>query len=176
VRAERQGPYGSIPASAEYAVGLYPFRRQTPESNRAVGGTADQPTAVGAEGKPMNRSLVSVKRARWVGRVDRAELPESNRALLAAGRQPASVGRKRNRAGGHLVPVQWTPPGRAQLLSEPIDCSQRPFPSILTQRGSLLAEEETLLWLHSNVASMSSEPLHFADLLLLSIGVNGGTA
>src|SRR5262249_28821036 len=42
VRAERQGPYGSIPASAEYAVGLCPFRRQTAESNRAVGGTADR--------------------------------------------------------------------------------------------------------------------------------------
>src|SRR5262249_43468589 len=94
----------------------------------------------------------------------RAEIPESNRALLAAGGQPASVGRKRSRAGCHLVPVQWTPPGRAQLLSEPIDCSQRPFPSILAQRGSPHAQEETLLWLHSNVAGMSSELLHLTDL------------
>src|SRR5215475_2193115 len=164
VRAERQGLYGSIPTLAEDAVGLCPFRRQTPESNRTVGCPADQPTTIGAEGKPMNWSLVSVEREYSAGGVDRAEIPQSNRALLAACGQPAPVGRKRSRTGGHFVPVQWTPPDRAQLLSEPIDCSQRPLPSIPAQRGSPHAQEETLLWLHSNVAGMSRELLHLTDL------------
>src|SRR5271166_1069910 len=91
VRAERKGLYGSIPSFVEYAVGFCPFCRQTPEPNRAVGSAADQPTTVGAEGKPMNRSLVSVERKYSAGRVDRAEIPEPNCALIAAGGQPAPV-------------------------------------------------------------------------------------
>ena len=63
----------------------------------------------------MNRSLVSVEREYVVGRVDRSEIPESKRALLAAGGQPAPVGGKRSRAGGHFVPMQWTPPDCEQL-------------------------------------------------------------
>src|SRR6516164_9068101 len=131
VRTEREGLYGSIPAFVEYAVGLCPFRRQTPESNRAVGSTADQPATVGAKGKPMNRSLVSIEREHSADGVDGAEIPESNCAVLAAGGQPTLIGRKRSRADGRLVSVQWTPPGRAQLMSESIDRSQRPFLSIL---------------------------------------------
>jgi hypothetical protein len=91
VRAEREGLYGSIPAFVEYSIWLCSFRRQTPEPNRAVGSTADQPTTVGAEGKPMNRSLVSVEHS--AGRVDGAEIPESNCAVFAAGGQPMLVGR-----------------------------------------------------------------------------------
>lgn len=67
--------------------------------------------------------------------------------------------------------MQWMPPGRAQLLSEPIDCSQRPFPSILAQRGSLHAQEETLLWLRSNVAGVPTKRLNHPDRFVCCLGL-----
>jgi hypothetical protein len=67
--------------------------------------------------------------------------------------------------------VQWTPPDRLQLLSEPIDCSQRPFPSILAQRGRIDAQQKAALGLCPNVAGIPRQPLDYANSFVCCYGL-----
>ncbi|MCY1526335.1 hypothetical protein D9M68_613450 [compost metagenome] len=60
---------GAIPALTIYPASLRPFSRQAPGPHRAVGATADQPSAIGAEGEAVHRCRVARERERAACRV-----------------------------------------------------------------------------------------------------------